>query len=89
MSIGEGEIRLELSNAGPDALDGGGGGCAVGLTLFCFGDGGFRGRRDLFDRWGDPEVVATPVDPGFCTEYLGPLGSTARARRASSSSALS
>ena len=84
--IGESEIRLELSKAGPDVF-GGEGSRAVSLTLFCFGDGGFRGRRDLFDQWGDSEVVATPADPWFCTEYLGPLGSTAR--RAFSSSVLS
>ena len=48
--IGESEIRLELSKADPDVFGGGEGSRAVSLTLFCFGDGGFRGKRDLFDR---------------------------------------
>ena len=47
--IGEDEIRLEFGEVVSDAFDGGEGIFPLGPSLLCFGDGGFRGRRGLFD----------------------------------------
>lgn len=46
---GEGEVGVELGKDVSSAFDGGEGGYAVSMSLFCFCDGGFHRRRGFSD----------------------------------------